>query len=133
MLSHLQRLAADPRVGVLLMLGEVGGDQELHVAEAVRAGALTKPLVAWGTGTAGDTIAALVTALRVAAGDAGDAGEAQFGHAGACANNPAEKAEAKNAVLPALLSAGHKVLVPDCFEELPVALLRAAAIASRTP
>lgn len=96
-LDHLLRYEHDPDCKMFVLLGEVGGVEEYHIIDALRAGRLTKPLVAWCIGTC----AGLFNA------------EVQFGHAGACANADLETAVAKNA---ALCAAG--VVVPDSFDGL---------------
>ncbi|KAJ2492850.1 ATP citrate lyase subunit 1, partial [Coemansia sp. RSA 2052] len=102
-LDHMLRYEADPGCKLLLLLGEVGGAEEYRVADAVRAGRITKPVVAWCIGTCAGLFAT----------------EVQFGHAGALANSADETADAKNA---ALRAAG--VHVPDTFEALPALLNR---------
>ncbi|KAJ2333382.1 ATP citrate lyase subunit 1, partial [Coemansia sp. RSA 2673] len=66
-LDHMLRYEADPGCKLLLLLGEVGGAEEYKVAEAVRSGRITKPVVAWCIGTCAGLFAT----------------EVQFGHAGA--------------------------------------------------
>jgi ATP citrate (pro-S)-lyase len=83
---------------MLLLLGEVGGVEEYKVAEAIKSGRITKPVVAWCIGTCAGMFGA----------------EVQFGHAGALANSNLETAEAKNK---ALKAAG--AVVPNTFEDLP--------------
>lgn len=100
-LDHLLRFQDDPQCKMLMLLGEVGGVEEYKVAEAIKTGRITKPVVAWCIGTC--------------AGMFGT--EVQFGHAGALANSNSETAEAKNQ---ALKAAG--AIVPPTFEELPKAL-----------
>ncbi|KAJ2777316.1 ATP citrate lyase subunit 1 [Coemansia javaensis] len=100
-LDHMLRYEADPGCKMLLLLGEVGGGEEYKVAEAVRAGKITKPVVAWCIGTCAGMFET----------------EVQFGHAGALANSDSETAEAKNA---AMRAAG--IHVPDTFEALPALL-----------
>ncbi|KAJ3179926.1 citrate synthase [Gaertneriomyces sp. JEL0708] len=100
-LDHLLRYEQDPGAKILVVLGEVGGVEEYAVAQAVREGRITKPVVAWCIGTC--------------AGMFGT--EVQFGHAGSFAGSNAETAEAKNR--------GLKVagcIVPDTFEEMPKVL-----------
>ncbi|KAJ2370704.1 ATP citrate lyase subunit 1, partial [Coemansia sp. RSA 2607] len=97
-LDHIMRYEADPGCKMILLLGEVGGVEEYKVAEAVRAGRITKPVVAWAIGTCAGMFAT----------------EVQFGHAGALANSDSETAEAKNA---AMRAAG--IHVPETFEALP--------------
>ncbi|KAG4302791.1 hypothetical protein PCK1_000951 [Pneumocystis canis] len=100
-IDHLLRYEADPNCKILLLLGEVGGIEEYAVIEAVKSGAIRKPLIAWCIGTC----ASLFNF------------EIQFGHAGSFANSARETASAKNA---AMRDAG--IYVPDTFEELPQVL-----------
>ncbi|KAJ2451652.1 ATP citrate lyase subunit 1, partial [Coemansia sp. RSA 2337] len=105
-LDHMLRYEADPGCKLLLLLGEVGGAEEYKVAEAVRSGRITKPVVAWCIGTCAGLFAT----------------EVQFGHAGALANSDCETADAKNA---AMRAAG--IHVPETFEALPALLNRVYA------
>ncbi|ORZ33914.1 citrate synthase-like protein [Catenaria anguillulae PL171] len=100
-IDHLRRFQADPNVKMMVLLGEVGGVEEYAIAQAVKRGELTKPVVAWCIGTC----ASMFTT------------EVQFGHAGALANSDSETAVAKNR---ALAEAG--VHVPKTFEEMPAVL-----------
>ncbi|PVU91746.1 hypothetical protein BB561_004233 [Smittium simulii] len=100
-LDHILRYEADPSVKLMVLLGEVGGVEELRVAEAVKSGKLTKPIIAWCIGTCAKMFNT----------------EVQFGHAGALANSEMETADYKNN---ALREAG--ILVPKTFEELPALL-----------
>ena len=100
-LDHLIRYQDDANCKMLLLLGEVGGSEEYKVAEAIKFGRITKPVVAWCIGTCAGMFGA----------------EVQFGHAGALANSNLETAEAKNT---ALREAG--AIVPKTFEELPNAI-----------
>ncbi|KAJ3113479.1 citrate synthase [Phlyctochytrium bullatum] len=100
-IDHMLRYEADPKAKILVLLGEVGGVEEYHLAEAVKSGRITKPVVAWCIGTC----AKMFTT------------DVQFGHAGSFANSDTETAEAKNR---ALRAAG--VVVPDTFEDLPAVL-----------
>jgi succinyl-CoA synthetase alpha subunit len=100
-LDHLLRYEADPAVGMMVLLGEIGGRDEYEVAGALRQGRLTKPLVAWCIGTSARLFQ----------------GGVQFGHAGARADADSESAEAKNA---ALRDAG--AIVPQSFEGFDAAI-----------
>ena len=51
------RYQANPDVGMLVLLGEVGGREEYLVGEAIKKGVLTKLLVAWCIGTCADMFA----------------------------------------------------------------------------
>ncbi|HOD73154.1 MAG TPA: citrate/2-methylcitrate synthase [Candidatus Bipolaricaulis anaerobius] len=96
LLDHLLRFERNPAIKLLVCLGEVGGTKEYEIAEAVKAGRITKPLVMWVTGTCAKVLP----------------GQVQFGHAGARADTAAETADAKNA---ALREAG--VIVPHSFDD----------------
>ncbi|CAE6492352.1 unnamed protein product [Rhizoctonia solani] len=100
-IDHLLRYEADPDCKMLVLLGEVGGVEEYRVIEAVKAGQITKPIVAWAIGTCAKMFAT----------------EVQFGHAGSMANSDKETADAKNA---AMREAGF--VVPETFEDLPLVL-----------
>jgi len=94
-LDNLLRYQADPRCKILILLGEVGGMLEYKVIEAIESGQISKPIIAWCTGTCARCFKH----------------EVQFGHAGAMAHNNQETAMAKNE---ALSKAG--CLVPESFD-----------------
>jgi len=96
LLDHLLRYEANPDIKLLVCLGEVGGTAEYEIAEALKDGRITKPLVIWVTGTCAKVLP----------------GQVQFGHAGAKAGSEIETADAKNA---ALREAG--AIVPDSFDD----------------
>jgi len=96
-MDHLLRYQANPEVGMLVLLGEVGGTEEYKVCEAIKSGVISKPIVAWCIGTCADMFST----------------DVQFGHAGASAGAQEETASAKNA---ALAKAGAEV--PSSFDEL---------------
>ena len=96
LVQHLERMNANPAVKMLVCLGEVGGDDEYLIVEALREGRVTKPLVMWVTGTCARMFPS----------------EVQFGHAGARADSDRETAQAKNA---ALAEAG--AIVPESFDD----------------
>jgi ATP-citrate lyase alpha-subunit len=73
----------DPEIKMIVMLGEVGSRDELEIAELLIAGEITKPVVAYVSGSFAE---ALTT-------------EVQFGHAWAKANADEEKASYKNNIL----------------------------------
>ena len=50
-MDHLMRYQDNPDVKMLVVLGEVGGKEEYKIAEALKRGDITKPLVAWCIGT----------------------------------------------------------------------------------
>ncbi len=103
LLDHLLRYQANPKIQLLVCLGEVGGTDEYEIAEALKDGRLTKPLCVWVTGTCAKIFP----------------GEVQFGHAGAKAGNDCESAEAKNK---ALKKAGAKV--PKSFNDFDRTIAR---------
>ncbi len=96
LLDHLLRYEANPDIKLLVCLGELGGTAEYEIADAVKSGRITKPLVMWVTGTCAKVLP----------------GQVQFGHAGARADSAKETADAKNQ---ALRAAG--VIVPDSFDD----------------
>ncbi|MHA1746114.1 MAG: citrate/2-methylcitrate synthase, partial [Promethearchaeota archaeon] len=97
LIDHLLRYEKNPKIKMLVCLGEIGGTDEYKIVEALKAGTIKKPLVIWVTGTAA---AILPKGL-------------QFGHAGAMAGSDLETAEAKNK---ALTEAG--AIVPSTYDEL---------------
>ncbi|VBB31721.1 unnamed protein product [Acanthocheilonema viteae] len=101
--DHLLRYEMDDRVKMMVMLGELGGDEEYRVVEALKENRFTKPLIAWCIGTCADSVTF----------------EIQFGHAGASANAKAETATAKNL---ALKEAG--AYVPHSFDDLGDAIAK---------
>jgi succinyl-CoA synthetase alpha subunit len=95
LIDHLLRYQANPRIKMLVCLGEIGGTEEYEIVKALKNGTITKPLAIWVTGTAARILPSGL----------------QFGHAGAMAGSDRETAEAKNK---ALKEAG--ALVPDSYE-----------------
>ena len=100
-IDHILRYQADPKAKIIILLGEVGGVEEYRVIEAIKAGTITKPIVAWCIGTVAGKFKT----------------EVQFGHAGSMANSQLETAASKNK---AMADAG--ILVPKTFEEIPEVL-----------
>jgi succinyl-CoA synthetase alpha subunit len=96
LLDHLLRFENIPEVKMLVCLGEVGGNAEYEIAEALKKKKITKPLVIWVTGTCSKAFKT----------------EVQFGHAGAKAGCEVETADAKNA---ALRAAG--AIVPNSYDD----------------
>mmetsp|Transcript_12735 Transcript_12735/g.33221 ORF Transcript_12735/g.33221 Transcript_12735/m.33221 type:complete len:601 (-) Transcript_12735:1240-3042(-) len=99
--DHIMRYQDNPNVKMMVLLGEVGGVEEYVIADAIKSGKLTKPLVAWCIGTCAKSFDYSIS----------------FGHAGSAANSMTETSEAKNA---ALKAAG--AIVPDSFNDLPEAI-----------
>lgn len=93
--EHVMRYQANPEIDIIVVLGEIGGDAEYKIVEALEEGKITKPVVAWVTGTCAKIFPASI----------------QFGHAGAKADGERETAEAKNR---ALREAGAHV--PESFD-----------------
>jgi ATP-citrate lyase alpha-subunit len=101
LLEHLLRYEQIPEIKMLVCLGEVGGEEEWRIYDAVKAGKIKKPLVMWVTGT---SIKYMPKGI-------------QFGHAGAKADASRETAEAKNAALREI-----GVVVPLSFDDLGEAI-----------
>ncbi|MBE0516168.1 MAG: ATP citrate synthase [Methanophagales archaeon] len=97
LIEHLLRYEANPSIKMMVVLGEVGGTEEYEIADALKAGKITKPVIAWVSGTCVKVFPS----------------EVQFGHAGAMARGAAETADAKNA---ALKEAG--AYVPTSYDDL---------------
>lgn len=97
-IDNMLRMEKNPDVKYMVLLGEVGGSEEYKVIEAVKAGKIKKPIIAWCIGTIAKHFSSGV----------------QFGHAGASANADAETAAAKNV---AMAEAGF--YVPSSFNDLP--------------
>lgn len=97
-IDHLLRYEADSECKLLVLLGEVGGVEEYKVIEAVKSGAIKKPIVAWAIGTCASMFKT----------------EVQFGHAGSMANSQLETAAVKNK---SMKEAG--IHVPETFEDMP--------------
>ena len=96
LIDHLMRYEANPKIKMLVTLGEIGGTDEYAIVDALKSGKITKPIVVWVTGTAAKILPKGL----------------QFGHAGAMADSEKETADAKNR---ALREAG--AIVPDSYED----------------
>ncbi len=97
LINHLLRYEANPKIKLLVALGEIGGVDEYDIVDALKSGKITKPIVIWVTGTAAKILPKGL----------------QFGHAGAMADSDKETADAKNR---ALREAG--AIVPESYEDL---------------
>jgi succinyl-CoA synthetase alpha subunit len=97
LIDHIMRYEANPKIKMLVSLGEIGGKDEYAIVDALKSGKITKPLVMWVAGTAAKILPSGL----------------QFGHAGAMAGSDMETAEAKNK---ALKEAG--AIIPDSYEDL---------------
>jgi ATP citrate (pro-S)-lyase len=93
--DHLLRFEQIKEIKLLVVLGEIGGDNEYGIVELLKAGQIKKPLICWVSGTCATLFPT----------------EVQFGHAGAKSGASHESAQAK---LEALREAG--ALVPNSFE-----------------
>ncbi|WP_457557464.1 citrate/2-methylcitrate synthase [Candidatus Harpocratesius sp.] len=97
LIDHLLRYERNPKIKMLVCLGEIGGTDEYKIVDALKEGKITKPLIIWVTGTAAKILPKGL----------------QFGHAGAMAGSDKETADAKNS---ALKAAG--AIVPDTYDTL---------------
>jgi len=95
LLDHVLRFEKIPEVKMIVVLGELGGQEEYNIADAIKSGKVKKPVVAWVTGACASIFPT----------------EVQFGHAGAKSGAEKESAQAKNN---ALKEVG--VIVPESFE-----------------
>ncbi|KAK9815928.1 hypothetical protein WJX72_012098 [[Myrmecia] bisecta] len=93
--DHCLRYQNIPQVKLIVVLGELGGTDEYSLVDALKEGKVSKPVVAWVSGTCAKLFKS----------------EVQFGHAGAKSGGQKESAQAKNA---ALKEAG--AIVPESFE-----------------
>lgn len=100
-IDNILRMETNPDVKYMILLGEVGGNEEYKVIEAVKSGKITKPIIGWCIGTIAKHFESGV----------------QFGHAGASANASRETAEAKNI---AMKEAGF--YVPASFNDIPAVI-----------
>jgi len=99
--DHCIRYQNIPQIKMIVVLGELGGRDEYSLVDALKAGKVTKPVVAWVSGTCAKLFKS----------------EVQFGHAGARSGGEEDSAQAKNA---ALKAAG--AIVPESFEGLEEAV-----------
>lgn len=102
--DHCLRYEHIPDIKMIVVLGEIGGRDEYSLVDALATGKITKPVVAWVSGTC-------ARLFRTS--------EVQFGHAGAKSGTEEESAQAKNA---ALKSAG--AIVPGSFEDFEEAIAK---------
>ncbi|KAL1334935.1 hypothetical protein AAHE18_11G213100 [Arachis hypogaea] len=99
--DHVLRFNNIPQVKMMVVLGELGGRDEYSLVEALKEGKVTKPVVAWVSGTCARLFKS----------------EVQFGHAGAKSGGEMESAQAKNQ---ALKEAG--AVVPTSYESFEDAI-----------
>ena len=94
--DHLLRFEQDGAIKMQVCLGEVGGGDEVKIAEAIEAGQIKKPVVFWAIGTSAEVFSH----------------EVQFGHAGALKLTEDQSARYKNK---RLREAG--AFVPESFND----------------
>jgi ATP citrate (pro-S)-lyase len=99
--DHCLRYQHIPAIKMIVVLGEIGGRDEYSLVDALKNGSITKPVVAWVSGTCAKLFHS----------------EVQFGHAGAKSGGDDESAQAKNQ---ALTEAG--AIVPQSFEDFEAAI-----------
>ncbi|KAG5555290.1 hypothetical protein RHGRI_012733 [Rhododendron griersonianum] len=99
--DHVLRFNNIPQIKMVVVLGELGGRDEYSLVEALKQGKISKPVVAWVSGTCARLFKS----------------EVQFGHAGAKSGGEMESAQAKNQ---ALQDAG--AVVPTSYEAFEAAI-----------
>ncbi|CAI0466974.1 unnamed protein product [Linum tenue] len=102
--DHVLRFNNIPQIKMIVVLGELGGQDEYSLVEALKQGKVNKPVVAWVSGTCARLFKS----------------EVQFGHAGAKSGGELESAQAKNQ---ALKDAG--AVVPTSFEAFEASIKEA--------
>jgi ATP-citrate lyase alpha-subunit len=95
--EQIQRFELNKDIKLILVLGEVGGEQEYEVAKLKKEGKISKPIIGWISGTSGAVFRESL----------------QFGHAGAMANSENETTQNK---LKAFTDSG--IIVPSSFDQL---------------
>ena len=75
--DHCLRYENIPQIKMIAVLGELGGTDEYSLVDALKAGRITKPVVAWVSGTCAKLFKS----------------EVQFGHAGAKSGGQKESAQ----------------------------------------
>ncbi|XP_039128521.1 ATP-citrate synthase beta chain protein 1 [Dioscorea cayenensis subsp. rotundata] len=99
--DHILRFNNIPQIKMMVVLGELGGQDEYSLVEALKAGKVHKPVVAWVSGTCAKLFKS----------------EVQFGHAGAKSGGELESAQGKNQTL---REAG--AIVPTSYEALETSI-----------
>jgi succinyl-CoA synthetase alpha subunit len=92
----ISRYEKNPEIKMIVLLGEVGNEDENMIADMIKSKKIKKPLVARAAGTAAEKIKS----------------DVQFGHAGAKANAERETASFKNKYL-----AQQGAFVPKSFDD----------------
>jgi succinyl-CoA synthetase alpha subunit len=111
--DHCIRYQAIPQVKMIVVLGELGGTDEYSLVEALKAGAVTKPVVAWVSGTCAKLFKS----------------EVQFGHAGAKSGGALESAQVRIACMAA--KQGPNVLF--CIPNRTKCILLVSVMAREVP
>lgn len=75
--DHCLRYQNIPDIKLIVVLGELGGHDEYSLVDALKSGQITKPVVAWVSGTCAKLFKS----------------EVQFGHAGAKSGGASESAQ----------------------------------------
>jgi len=96
LLDHVRRFERIEEIKMIVVLGEIGGESEYEIVAAVKKGEVTKPVVAWVSGTCASIFPT----------------EVQFGHAGAKSGSERGSARAKIA---AMKEVG--IRTPESFED----------------
>ena len=97
-IDHILKYQKIDEVKVIILLGEVGGTQEIMVANAIKAKLITKPVIGWCLGTSASFFSS----------------DIQFGHAGASATSNIESSVYKNKYMK-----HFGINVPNTFEDIP--------------
>ena len=97
-IDYILSYESNNEIKMHVFLGEVGGIQEILIANAVKSGLIKKPIIGYCYGITSDYLSK----------------DIQFGHAGASATASYESANFKNAYMK-----NSGILVPNTFEELP--------------
>jgi ATP citrate (pro-S)-lyase len=100
-IDYVMDMENNPQIKMIIILGEVGGIQELLVSQAKRNNLISKPIIGWCMGTSAVFI------------NNKYGSNIQFGHAGASANSDLESAIFKNEYM-----RQSGIIVPKTFEML---------------
>ena len=106
-IDYVMEYENNDKIKMIIILGEVGGIQEILIGDAKRKGLIKKPIIGWCMGTSAEFI------------NNKYGNNIQFGHAGASANSNYESAKFKNQYM---RSSG--IIVPDSFENLSIVIER---------
>ena len=97
-IDHILKYQNIDQVKIIILLGEVGGTQEILIANAIKNKLITKPVIGWCLGTSASFFSS----------------DIQFGHAGASATSNIESSTYKNKYMK-----HFGVYVPNTFEDIP--------------